>query len=330
MVDEPAKQGIGGTQKGPPEEHLGADGGADGENSARRESVPLKSGEALTAEEAFSITAASRTRLLVIAGAVGSGKTTLIASIFHRFQQEPFGGYIFAGSDTLIAFDERCYLARITSNRETAATKRTMPGIKRNLLHLRVREPSITQPARDLLFADLSGEDYEEFKDSPEECRRFAMIARADHFIVLVDGNKLIQPAARQGAKSDTAMLLQSCLDAEQLGCQSQVDIVISKWDLVDTATDRTVHIAYIEAMKKWFLQRFRPKLRRLRFFEIAARGERGHYEIACGLATPFKSWVEDLPAAVPTDCPLPERQELTTEFDRYVDRRFGGGHAEV
>jgi len=333
MPDRPSEEEISSKKRSSPEEHAAVDGSTNdaqknGENSGRRALVPLKSGEALTAQEAFSITAASRTRLLVIAGAVGSGKTTLIASIFHRFQKGSFAGYYFAGSDTLIGFDERSYLARIAPEREVATTKRTIPGISRNLLHLRVRKPDLRERASDLLFIDLSGEDYEEFKDSPDECRRFAMIARADHLIVLVDGSKLVDPAARQGAKRNAGMLLQSCIDSEQLGRHSQVDIIISKWDLVDMAADKAAHSTYIDGMKRWLTQLFAPRLRRLRFFEVVARREKGPYEIAHGLSMPFKSWVEDLPVAAPGDCPQRSPQELACEFDRYWGRRLCGNRA--
>ena len=50
--------------------------------------IHLSSGKAMTYEEAYSITAAARTRLIVLAGAPGSGKTTLMAALFHAFQRE--------------------------------------------------------------------------------------------------------------------------------------------------------------------------------------------------------------------------------------------------
>lgn len=308
------------------ENHPAEDEGPDDlpesrEHSSREMDVHLPLGKALTAREASNITAASRTRLIVLAGAVGSGKTTLIASIFHCFQKTSFAGYYFAGSDTLIGFDERSYLARIAPEREIATTKRTIPGTDRYLLHLRVRTSGLTEPARDLLFADLSGEDYEEFKDSPDECRRFGMIARADHFVLLVDGGKLIDLAARQGARNDVGMLLQSCVESRQLGRGSQVDIVISKWDLVEMSDDKPTHMTFVDDMKKWLTQRFAPEFQRLRFFEVVARREKGEYAVGYGLAEPFKSWVRDLPMATAFDSQERALQGAACEFDRYLDR---------
>src|SRR5664280_2888465 len=52
--------------------------------------IDLPLGDALTLSESLHITRAQRTQLVVIAGAVGSGKTTLIATLFHLFQRRDF------------------------------------------------------------------------------------------------------------------------------------------------------------------------------------------------------------------------------------------------
>ncbi len=178
--------------------------------------VDLPLGEALTVRESLPITLARRTQLLLIAGTVGSGKTTLITSLFHLFERGPFAGYLFAGSDTLIGFDWRCHLARTASGASKANTERTKRGEDRELLHLRLRKKGCTTPPTDVLISDLTGEKYVDAKDSIDECRRLPLLRRADHFVLLIDSSKLSKPDARQRAKNNAIMLLRTCLDADQ------------------------------------------------------------------------------------------------------------------
>ncbi|MCB0336063.1 MAG: hypothetical protein KDD62_07140, partial [Bdellovibrionales bacterium] len=66
--------------------------------------IDLPSGEALTLLETRRITANSRVQLILLVGAVDSGKSSLIAGLFHMFQRGTIGDYFFAGSESLIGF----------------------------------------------------------------------------------------------------------------------------------------------------------------------------------------------------------------------------------
>lgn len=291
------------------------------ESQVEKESVDLLPGRALTIQEAFRITSAKRTQLLLIAGAVGSGKTTLIASIFHCFQRGPFANYLFAGSDTLLGFDQRCHLARTASGRLTADTERTKAGTEHQLLHLRVRAKDLNTPIKHVLISDLSGEHFEAAKDSVNECRRLGLIRRADHFVLLVDGGKLIEPEQRQGTKNEAIMMLRSCLDAGQLDQRSLVDVLFSKWDLVDASENKCENIAFVDQVEASIKQQFNSRVGQLRFFRVAARREKGNFPLGYGLAEPFSSWVQEAPEkTLPTNIQLHEPDDIS-EFDRYLRR---------
>jgi len=92
--------------------------------------IDLPRGQALTTSEASQISSAKRSQLIVIAGEVKSGKTTLLTSLFHCFQKGPFSGYMFAGSKTLVGFDLRCFYARTACEKDRMDTARTIPGAK--------------------------------------------------------------------------------------------------------------------------------------------------------------------------------------------------------
>lgn len=289
-----------------------------GDNEQRARTLELPLGEALTIAESLPITLARRTQLIVVAGAVGSGKTTLIASLFHLFQRGPFAGYLFAGSDTLIGFDRRCHLARIASGAATADTERTKRGVDRQFLHLRVRKEDCETPPRDLLISDLSGEDYRDAKDSIDECRRLPLLRRADHFLVLVDSVQLAQLDSRQRAKNEAAMLLRSCIDAEQLGIHSMVDLLCTKWDLVEQG-DEAGTVAFVEDFQRYMSEQYVPKLNRLRFSRIAARPTTPGFALGYGLAELFPAWVEEVDLGPTVLAGAETPIDLTSEFDRFV-----------
>lgn len=291
------------------------------DSKVEKGSVDLLPGTALTAREAFRITSATRTQLLLIAGPVASGKTTLITSIFHCFQRGPFAHYLFAGSDTLLGFDERSHLARTTSGRTAAETGRTIPGTEHTFLHLKVCADDRSTPVKHLLIADLSGEHFDDAADSVDGCRRLSIIRRADHFILLVDGGKLVKHDQRQSAKSRTLMLLRCCLDAGQLDQRSLVDVLFSKWDIVDNSENKLEDIAFIEQVEASIKHQFTSRVGRLRFFRVAARPAKGDFLLGHGLTAPFSSWVEDTPAEIlPTNMALDEPKDIS-ELDRYLKR---------
>src|SRR5687767_14635843 len=98
----------------------------------------LPDGEALTAQRATAITAAAPTRVVILAGAEDSGKTTLLTSLYEKFLQGRFADHLFAGSATLPAYEQRCHRARIQSGAVDPDTERTK-GLDVRLLHLKLR-----------------------------------------------------------------------------------------------------------------------------------------------------------------------------------------------
>ena len=291
--------------------------------SQEPEEIDLGLGEALTLEEAARIAASARAQVLIIAGAVESGKTTLVASLFHLFQRGPFAGYLFAGSASLVGFDRRCFLARTASDREEMGTARTRPGETRTFLHLRTRPEDLSSAATDLLVFDLSGEDYKQAKDSVGECRQLGVLRRADHFVLLVDGEQLSDIAQRQKARNEPCMLLRSCLDAGQLHEHSLVDILFTKWDLVEPEQARTEHTEFVEDVTEDFKQRFSDRVGRLRFSMIAARPTKpGPYSLGHGMADLLPSWVKERPRQHVRER-VPVATQSLSECDRYLLRRL-------
>ncbi len=156
----------------------------------------LFSGEDLKAADVERIMDSSGTRLIVLAGAVDAGKTTLLLTIVHQFYKGGFGDFNFAGSRTLLAFDRRAFDSNIISGRTVPTTQHTISSLDNiKFLHLAVRNKDMSGPITNLLFTDISGENFRDASDSVEECRKLWVLRRADRLVLLFDGNKIADPA---------------------------------------------------------------------------------------------------------------------------------------
>jgi len=199
--------------------------------------VPLPNGRALTLDQARDVARRNPTRVIMFAGNVESGKTTLLATIFESFQRGLFAGQRFTGSRTLPAFEERCHDARIESNRREPYTKRT-PITGELFLHLQVED--VVNPAfkQSVLLGDVSGEVFEEAANDATVASALAYVSRADHFVMLLDGEKLASLMDRQAAVGDARSVLRSLLEAGHIHSGTRVDLIVTKWDKVVAVDD--------------------------------------------------------------------------------------------
>ncbi len=291
---------------------------------AEPEFIELSSGAALGATEAETITLRSRTHVVVFAGAEGSGKTTVLASIYERLNQGPFAGFKFAGSRSLLGFEEICHLNRLASGGVRPDTQRTRLTEETKYYHLALRAAEPSAVRRDVLLSAMSGELFRMAKDSREDAERLIFLRRADTIVVLVDGERLVNPAQRTSAQADAADILESLLDADMVSPSCQVEVVFSKLDRITAAGQAALD--FLGKTKEKFEGKFRARVLHLSFRNIAARpassSEQENSE--GGLAKAFVSWTTLLPTG-PRDeqqgVPAPSRDER--EFSKFGWRHF-------
>ncbi len=196
----------------------------------------LPSGEQLGVSEAVSILCAGPGRVIAPVGPTESGKTTLIAAFYEMFQKGPFGGFHFAGSHTLVAFERTVHrAARAASGQRSPATERTPFGTPLGFYHMRLGD---NRGKWELLFSDRAGEDYLSLVDNPSESTGFSELQRADFIVLLVNGERLLD-ARRHNTVHQAKMLLQGMNDAGCLSPGQEVQVVLTKWDLVVGHVDR-------------------------------------------------------------------------------------------
>ncbi len=256
--------------------------------------LDLPSGEALTEAQANDTARAEHTSLVVLVGPVDSGKTTILTSLYEAFQEAPFANFRFAGSSTLVGFERRCHDARVASGRRVPFTLRTPITESAECLHLRL-DPSDASlfGAQSLLLSDISGEKFRALRDSTAAVSEMTLLQRADHFAIVVDGAKLVDPAQRQIARTDTRMLLRSVIEAGVLPRSCRIECVLSKWDLVTGASNRDEVNGFIAETKKLLTDQT-GSLLPLSFFEVAARPESKTVPFAHGLPTLVRAWLEE------------------------------------
>lgn len=282
----------------------------------------LFSGAALNATDAEVITRRSRTQLVVFAGTEGSGKTTVLTSIYERVNQGAFAGFTFAGSRSLLGFEEICHLNRLASGGTQPETQRTRLTDDTKYYHLALRAAGLPAVRRNVLFSAMSGELFRMAKDSQEDAERLSFLRRADTIVVLVDGERLATPAQRTSAQADAADILESVLDANMVSPNCRVEIVFSKLDRVTAAGQAALE--FLAKTQEKFEGKFRPRVPHLSFRQIAARPAPLSGPVDGGLADAFVSWTTVLPPSSTDELlgePAPARDDR--EFSKFGWRHF-------
>jgi hypothetical protein len=235
--------------------------------------LALPGGEELDTASAGLVAASGPTRLIVVAGEPESGKTTLITSIYEKFNEGDFGGRHFAGSQTLIAFERICHPSRVSSDAPKPDTERTK-GLNPRFFHLALRENSLNEESatNHLLITDLSGEAYKRAADNSDDAKKLEFLKRADIFVLLLDGERVLSKIERQEVLRRGLLILRSLRESEMLSASTDVYVALSKTDLIpDSKTDKNT--ADFVAFLKTEFQRFATdNLRRFEFLEVASR----------------------------------------------------------
>lgn len=219
-----------GRQPDVPEDEEEYDDDLDGQDSAY-EAVLLPSADTLNIEAAEQVLRAGNSRVIAVIGPSDSGKTSLIASLYDKFQEGEVNGTEFARSSTLHAFEQTCHDARTASRRGVPHIARTPLGEVR-FYHLELGGGDAGEQTR-LLLADRAGEEYLAVADDISVAGELAEVRRADAVTMLVDGARLIDSGKRHNLRSDILMILQGLHDGDGLRSGCRLALVLTKMDVV-------------------------------------------------------------------------------------------------
>jgi hypothetical protein len=281
--------------------------------------VEFYSGKALKVNEVNRISSAAVSRLIILAGMPDAGKTTLLLSLMHLFQTKPeFENYLFAGSETLLDFEEKAHPSKADSESVEENTGRTPIG-PATFLHLSVTNKQTDQNTN-LIFTDISGELFNALKDSTEQCKKFTLAERADHFVLLFDAERITNLQDRGTAKAAGIGIIKSLVQAGTLKPHTRIQIVFSRWDLYLKKGQTDNNDEYITVLKDDIKKLF-GKSFELEFFEISARPQKKLLTFGYGIQKIFPMWVsQSILDGVSKKTNLPEstsgRQYLQYNFN--------------
>ena len=167
---------------------------------------PPWSGLALGSVDLSAIAATRRARLVALVGATNAGKTSALLALFAQLRRgRSVDGMRFAGSYTLLGWDEIARHAGFPPGGTRSFPPHTTSGRSQALLHVRIASDS--GQVFDVYFTDVPGEWFEEWAFEPAEAPGAAWIAeRADLFVLLSDTAALQGPERGQ-ARSDYQVL---------------------------------------------------------------------------------------------------------------------------
>jgi len=262
------------------------------------ELIRLPSGTVLTEAQAQTMAAGCSVRLIVIAGAVGCGKTTMLTSLYELFQTGPVKTNQFAGCDTFPAFEQRCHLSRADSENENPDTARTpYDGPHPEYLHVKIQNGAGEDGHIDFLFTDVSGEMFEHARNSTDECKKLTFLLRASHLLVFLDCEKALQPDKRWGMVQDAKSLLQSCLDSAMLKGTCFVTVVWAKCDYFEASKNKVAVKEFVTNVEDDFKASFGGRIPHFKFHRTAARPTRyPNLKMGYGVRELLGDWITHWP----------------------------------
>ena len=202
-------------------------------------------------------------------GPSDAGKTSLIAGFYDLFQEGAVAGVEFAGSQSLHEFEHVCHDARAASRRGKPHINRTPYGEVR-FYHLGVAGGGAGE-LLSLVLADRAGEEYRSAIDNVSFVAGFPEVGRADTLILLVDGQRLLDPGARHNLRSEVTLILRAMIEGGAIQSGARLAVVLTKKDLIHqsqrlegTEADFSDLVATIERQCEGVFSAVRP-------FRIAA-----------------------------------------------------------
>ena len=191
--------------------------------------IELGGAVALSMEEASDFLARESGNIVLVAGPVGSGKTTLVVELYARFLYGPFANATFGGSETLRALDSRHFPALEPSGSAMPSTDRTQDEDVR-LLHLKL---SVGGSERHLLFSDVRGEMFENIVDGVPVIEELPMGPRVDRCLLVIDGERAADPRQRDVVFTDSKQLAGGLRAEGGLSADTPMAVLCTKWDRV-------------------------------------------------------------------------------------------------
>lgn len=277
----------------------------------------LPSGDALNEEELYLLSAKKDTRIIYVLGPVGSGKTTFETMLYECFLKKIDDDLMFAGSETLLGFEERLNYLRVVSGNSDAKMERTYVKERRCFLQLNLLNKQKDENYS-IVFSDISGEVFERCSSNKTNLEEdLKNLDVAQNIVLFMDGSALLDKSKRHGAVSKIRNFLLTLKSSELYSENCHVDIVISKNDIIYEKTNKEKD-AFIENIDKKF-DDLKDKFI-IKFFRIEAlNGSKiKDDKKSTSLVELLKYWLGDDVKKIKKNINETEKRTLRNEFNRF------------
>lgn len=250
------------------------------------------SGEKLTVSEASRVMSAKPVKMIFCAGATSAGKTTFLARIGEMFRNGTFREFRFAGSKTLCAFERVSWLATIPSGVGRPKTLRTHRSEQDTFFHIRVQPTARPDHRIEILASDLPGETFPTAIASREFCAEQRALARADHLVLFLDCESLVENKRRAAEWDNAVQFLSQVKKCRHEPKELHIQVVFSRWDYVCSSGEHHRHVEFCKTVEADLSERFKHTFAGLRFARIAAR-PKGIQPTDADIQEVFGQWLE-------------------------------------
>jgi hypothetical protein len=207
--------------------------------AAEAEHPLVTTGEAMTLAQALTLSRRRDSRLVLLMGEPGTGKTSALAALWERLGAgESLAGHRLAGSRTALGFERRAHWGRIDSGQRHGRFPST-PTEDGFVLDLRIRRPD--GELVELLLADLGGGVFEHIRQGRPLLQELPWAMRADRFVVALDAEALSIPGESEVAATRALRQLLALRSSGAVRATARVGIALTKADALSDAGERAL-----------------------------------------------------------------------------------------
>lgn len=282
------------------------------------DSIQLPGGRPLDTFEADELLRQFDAKIIAVVGERDSGKSTLISALLRQFKRSPFNNLLFAGSRTMLGFEEKAWNVHAASGNLQPTTARTSVEEGLHFLHLALASVDAPGQHIHLLLSDRAGETYRGARDVPSTGVSLPELGKSHLLVFILDGGRFADPLLRAEAEAAVRVFIRGLLDAGIIGMSNQIQVIVTKYDLIAARPDNEAILA-LDATEQGLSRLTEGRVAGFSLIRTAAQPDPGStVEAGTGLAEMLSGWCGvERPR---TDPPL-AGMELSTEFDLLLTR---------
>ena len=278
--------------------------------------VRLPHSQSLSVSEATRILRHGPSSVISLVGPQDSGKTSLIAGMYDLLQRGTVGGYAFAGSSTMHAFERACHDSRRDSQRDVAHMERTEGG---QVLFFHLDLVGDSAEKRAALLGNRAGEEYMDVQNGPDLAKGYPELKRSDILTILVDGAKLLDAGERHQVRAEVRLTLRAFVEVGVATASQRLAVVLTKLDAVRKSEAQTASaLRYFETLLDNLRTEFSGHFADVQAFIVAASPKTTDADRGEGMAALLAYWMAEPRRNTPNSVE-PDKAHVERAFGRLM-----------